>query len=357
MPSMGRIFPTNELDEGCLRSKTNPSVWKNTFRYPCAFGTAVDVVRPRLVISQCIGLAPCRYDGKMIESKLVSLMKGRVDLLPVCPEMAIGLGAPREPIRLVSLPNGERKLVQPATGLDLTEKEQRYCSSFLMGLDQVDGFLMKSRSPTCGLRDAKMYLDERSGSPLPNRVPGLLGEALLARFSDLAVEDEAALNDRGIAEHFLTRLYSFARFRELDHEVSALMQYQADNKLLLMAYGQNKMGLLGNIASNRDKRDVEHVFQQYQYQLRSMLGIRPKRGGVVNALMHAFGYYKGQLSVEEKTEFLAALTSYREEGTPMADCLRLMRSYNLRFGNEHLNRQTFFEPFPRELLGGSPSDP
>lgn len=317
----------------------------------------MDVVRPRLVISQCIGLAPCRYDGKMVESDLVGLMKGRVDLLPVCPEMAIGLGVPREPIRLVSLKNGERKLVQPATGLDLTEREQRYCSSFLMGLDQVDGFLMKSRSPTCGLKDAKVYLDEKSRSPLPYRVPGLLGEALLARFSDLAVEDEAMLQDRGVAEHFFTRLYSFARFRELEHEVSALMQYQADNKLLLMAYGQNKMRLLGNIASNRDKRDIEHVFQQYQHHLRSLLGIRPKRGGVVNVLMHAFGYYKERLVAEEKKAFLAALSSYRDESTALADCLGMMRSYNLRFGNEHLNRQTFFEPFPRELLGGSSTDP
>ncbi len=317
----------------------------------------MEVVRPRLVISQCIGLAPCRYDGKMIESELVGLMKGRIDLLPVCPEMAIGLGVPREPIRLVSLRNGERKLVQPETGLDLTEKEQRYCSCFLMGLDQVDGFLMKSRSPTCALKDAKVYLDEHSGSPLPNRVPGLLGEALLARFRDLAVEDEAMLNDRGIAEHFLTKLYAFARFRELDREVSALMQYQADNKLLLMAYGQNKMRLLGNIASNRDKRDVEHVFLQYQYQLRSMLGIRPKRGSVSNVLMHAFGYYKEQLSAEEKKEFLAVLSSYREEGAPLADCLGMMRSYNLRFGNEYLNRQTFFEPFPTELLGRPSAEP
>jgi uncharacterized protein YbgA (DUF1722 family)/uncharacterized protein YbbK (DUF523 family) len=321
-----------------------------------AFGTTVDVVRPRLVISQCMGLAPCRYDGKMVESKLVGLMKGRIDLLPVCPEVAIGLGVPREPIRLVSLKNGERRLVQPATGLDLTEKEQRYCGSFLMGLDQVDGFLLKSRSPTCALKDAYVYLDEKSGSPLPNKGPGLLGEAVLARYSDLAVEDEVRLQDAGIAEHFLTKLYALARFRELDQDVSALMDYQADNKILLMAYGQNKMRLLGNIASNRDKRDIEPVFHQYRFQLRSLLENRPKRGSVVNAVMHAFGHYKDQLSTDEKKEFLAALGSYRE-GAPLINCLAMMRSFNLRFGNEYLTRQTFFEPFPKDLLEGTPADP
>jgi uncharacterized protein YbgA (DUF1722 family) len=139
--------------------------------------------------------------------------------------------------------------------------------------------------------------------------------------------------------------------------VSAVMQYQADNKLLLMTYGQNKMRLLGNIASNRDKRDVENVFHQYQYLLRSMFENRPKRGSVVNVLMHALGYYKDQLGTDEKKEFLTALGSYREDGAPLVHCLDLMRSYNLRFGNEYLNRQTFFEPFPKDLLDGPPGDP
>ncbi|HEY3420498.1 MAG TPA: DUF523 and DUF1722 domain-containing protein [Methanomassiliicoccales archaeon] len=314
-------------------------------------------VRPRLVISKCIGLDACRYDGKMIESRLVNRMKGRVDLIPVCPETAIGLGVPREPIRLIALRNAERKLVQPSTGLDLTERSQRYCSSFLLGLDQVDGFLMKSRSPTCALRDAGLYLDEKSVSPLPQKGPGLLGEAVLARFSDLAVEDEVRLNDMGIAEHFLTKLYAFARFRELNQEKGALMQYQADNKLLLMAYGQNKMRLLGNIASNRDKRAVEDVFVQYRSLLGSMFENRPTRGGAVNVMMHAMGHYKDRLESQEKERFLEALRVYREEGKPLENCLSLMRSYNQRFGNEYLSRQTFFEPFPKELIDASLADP
>lgn len=317
----------------------------------------MDVVRPRLVISQCIGLAPCRYDGKMIESPLVSRMKGKVDLIQVCPETAIGLGVPRQPIRLVSMRSSEQKLVQPSTGLDLTEKMQRYCGSFLMGLDQVDGFLMKSRSPTCALRDAFRFLDETSVSPLPIKGPGLLGEAVLARFSDLAVEDEIRLVDASVAEHFLTKLYTFARFRELHHEMSSLMQYQAENKLLLMAYGQNKMRLLGNIASNRDKRDVEDVFHQYQYLLRSVFSNRPKRGSAVNVLMHAMGYYKDRLNAEEKREFLTRLNAYREGGSSLTGCLDLMRSFNLRLGNDYLSRQTFFEPFPGELVTGSLADP
>ena len=352
-----RMFNESHSEFGHRTFIHSFSFSSKTFRYVFALGKSVDVVRPRLVISQCIGLAPCRYDGKMVESPLVSRMKGKVDLVQVCPETAIGLGVPRQPIRLVSMRNSEKKLVQPSTGLDLTEKMQRYCGSFLMGLDQVDGFLMKSRSPTCALRDAYHFLDENSVSPLPIKGPGILGEAILARFSDLAVEDEVRLVDAGVTEHFLTKLYTFARFRELRHEMSSLMQYQAENKLLLMAYGQNKMRLLGNIASNRDKRDVEYVFHQYQYLLRSIFSNHPKRGSSVNVLMHAMGYYKDQMNAEDKKEFLATVNAYRDGVAPLGECLDLMRTFNLRFGNDYLSRQTFFEPFPRELVAGSLADP
>jgi uncharacterized protein YbgA (DUF1722 family) len=124
-----------------------------------------------------------------------------------------------------------------------------------------------------------------------------------------------------------------------------------------MAYGQNKMRLLGNIASNRDKRDVEDVFHQYQDILRSVFSNHPKRGSAVNVLMHAMGYYKDQLNAEEKKGFLAALNAYRDDGAPLTGCIDLMRSFNLRFGNDYLSRQTFFEPFPSELVTGSLADP
>ena len=102
---------------------------------------------------------------------------------------------------------------------------------------------------------------------------------------------------------------------------------------------------------------MEDVFHQYQYLLRSIFGVRPKHGSAVNVLMHAMGFYKDQMNAEEKREFLASLHAYRAGSAPLTGCLDLMRSFNLRFGNDYLSRQTFFEPFPRELIAGSLADP
>jgi uncharacterized protein YbgA (DUF1722 family)/uncharacterized protein YbbK (DUF523 family) len=264
-------------------------------------------------------------------------------------EMEIGLGVPRDPVRIVSIRNGERRLVQPTTGLDVTDRALHFCGQYLMGLDEVDGFLLKSRSPSCGLRDVRIYPEGEGKAPI-SKDSGFFGEAVLGAFSHLAVEDEARLRNVRIAEHFLTKLYMLARFRGLDRDIKSLMQFQADNKLLLMMYGQNKMRLLGNIASNRDKRDIDHVFEQYRTLLVEALGNIPKCGASINVLMHAIGYYKDVLSLPEKKFFLETLDLYRDARVPLSVCLNLMRSYNVRFGNEYLTRQTFFEPFPSDLL-------
>ena len=327
----------------------------NTFRYLFAFGTDVDIIRPRVVISKCIEFDRCRYNGEMIGSELVRRMREKVDFLPVCMEMEIGLGVPRDPVRIVSLRNGERRLVQPTTGLDLTDRALHFCGQYLMGLDEVDGFLLKSRSPSCGLRDTRIYPEGEGKAPI-SKESGFFGEAVLGAFSHLAVEDEARLRNVRIAEHFLTKLYALARFRALDRDINSLMQYQADNKLLLMMYGQNKMRMLGNIASNRDKRDIEYIFEQYRSLLGQAFANIPKCTSSVNVLMHAVGYYKDLLSSPEKKFFQETLDMYREARVPLSVCLNLMKSYNVRFGNEYLTRQTFFEPYPGDLLEAGMTD-
>jgi uncharacterized protein YbbK (DUF523 family) len=106
--------------------------------------------RPRVVVSSCLGLDACRFDGSSASSRFVELLQPHVDLVPVCPELSLGLGAPRPPVRLVQL-DGQTRLVQPTTGRDLTDTMQDFARSFLESLPPVDGFLLKSRSPSCGL--------------------------------------------------------------------------------------------------------------------------------------------------------------------------------------------------------------
>ena len=160
--------------------------------------------KPRIVVSKCLGFAPCRYDGSMISDERVQRMKGRVEFVPVCPEMEIGLGCPRDPIRVVLI-RGREHLVQPSTGRDVTAAMRRFAETFLGGLGRVDGFILKSRSPSCGIRDVKVYARAGDEDPL-RRGAGLFAAAVLRRFPDAAIEDDERLRDAKVRRRFLGKL-------------------------------------------------------------------------------------------------------------------------------------------------------
>ena len=170
------------------------------------------------------------------------------------PEVEIGLGTPRAPVRVVSSGEGF-KLIQPASGLDVSEKMREFSRGFLDGLKQVDGFILKNRSPSCGFTDVKVYAGPEKGAAI-GRAAGFFGGAVLEKFGDRAVEDEGRLLNLNIREHFLTRVFVFARFRSLQQSVSMhdLVHFHATNKLLLMAYSQTKLRELGRIVANADRK-------------------------------------------------------------------------------------------------------
>jgi uncharacterized protein YbbK (DUF523 family) len=167
--------------------------------------------RPIVVISRCIDFDACRYNGQVIRASLREELERHVELRPICPELAIGLGVPRDPVRLIRSPDGTR-LVQPSTGRDLTESMERFSGDFLGGLEDVDGFILKSRSPSCGVRDAKLF-DSEAEDAGNDTGPGLFAARVIERFPHAAVEDEERLKDPQLRAHFLTRVWALRTAR------------------------------------------------------------------------------------------------------------------------------------------------
>jgi uncharacterized protein YbbK (DUF523 family) len=145
--------------------------------------------KPQVVLSKCIEFEKCRYDGQVISSDFVKKLIPHVQFITVCPEVEIGLGTLRNALRLVAV-NGALRLIQPATNLDVTEKMQSFTDAFLNSLPEVDGFILKNRSPTSALKDARVYSSAKKGSAVVSKGPGLFGNAVLQRFPYLAIEDE-----------------------------------------------------------------------------------------------------------------------------------------------------------------------
>lgn len=313
-------------------------------------------MKPVVVLSKCLEFAPCRYNGAMIPDRFVKQLEPHVTFLPVCPEVEIGLGVPRDSVRIIS-ENGELYLLQPATGMDLSEKMRRFSNRLLASLDEVDGFILKNRSPSCGIKDVKHFPKVDAEIPLGKGAGFFAGE-VLERFPGLAIEDEGRLNHPKIRDHFLTKLFTLARFRETKktNRRETLVRFHATHKLLLMAYNQKIMRLLGRIVGNSEKRPAADLFNEYAPHLRQALARPPRSASNINVLMHALGYFSDDLSKKEKTFFLHTLESYRKGHLPRA-ALSILKAWVVRFQNGYLEDQTFFEPYPESLVEIGEKDP
>jgi len=307
-------------------------------------------VRPTVVVSKCIEFAQCRYNGLMISSDVVRELMPYVEFVPVCAEVEIGLGVPRDPIRVVS---GERglRLLQPSTGADVTDDMVRFAALFLDSLGAVDGFILKSRSPSCGIKDVKIFRGIEK-EPAVGKGAGFFGAAVLERFPLWPLEDEGRLLNFRIREHFLTSLYALARFRaaRVGLAMRNLVDYHARNKLLLMSYSQKEMRNLGKIVANPEKRNAPAVFAEYEAHLRAAFAKPPKYTSNINVAMHALGYFKNGLTPPEKAHFIAALDKYRAGRIPLSVIIAIVNLWLARFGNDYLGQQTFFEPYPEGLV-------
>jgi uncharacterized protein YbgA (DUF1722 family)/uncharacterized protein YbbK (DUF523 family) len=306
--------------------------------------------RPKIVISRCIDFDSCRYNGQVVRASLREELEPHVDFLPVCPELEIGLGVPRDPIRMVAAPD-EIGLVQPSTGLDLTHSMRAFSARYLANVGAVDGFILKSRSPSCGIRGVNIYKEADSGDVV-SLGAGRVAATVQEPFPHSAVEDEGRLNDLRLREHFLTRIFASASLRAVLHrgELSGLVRFHARNKLLLMAYNQGRMRRLGRVVAGVAREPFAAVIERYESELAAALARPPRAASHVNVLMHALGHVSGGLNKSEKAQFLDSLESFRRGRLPLGALTELLRSWSARFDDSALADQTYLAPFPRELV-------
>jgi len=306
--------------------------------------------RPRVVVSKCLGFAACRWNGATISDPFVKRLDGHVTFCPVCPEVAIGLGCPRDPIRVIET-GGERRLVQPATGRDVSDRMRGFADRSLEAVGRLDGFLLKSRSPSCGIKDVKIYGGPDGKQPQA-RGEGFFGGAVMARFDHLAVEDEGRLNNFRLREHFLTKLFTLAAFREVAAagRMRDLVAFHARNKGLLMGYNQTRLRAMGRIVAGHDARPAEAVLAAYGEHLAAALDRPPRFTSMINVLMHALGHVSDALKADEKAFFLDHLQKYREGKVPLSVVATLVRAWAVRLEQPYLMDQTYLQPYPEALV-------
>ena len=306
--------------------------------------------KPKVLVSRCLGVEACRYDGAIIPDEFVDRLREHADVVAVCPEVAIGLGTPRDPVQVVADAR-HRKLVQPSTGDDLTEQIESYTHETVSRIGQLDGAILKSRSPSCGIHDVTIR-NARGGSVLTGKGRGMFADGLMRAFSGKAIEDEARLSNERIRDHFLTKLYCLADFRRTRQAgtMKGLVEFHSRQKLTLMAYHQVEMRQLGRLVANDEGLAVEAIYESYQRGLERALARMARYTSHVNVLMHGFGYYSQDLTSRERRHYLSALDDYREGKMPLVGVKQMMVSRLYQFDLQYLIDQTYFRPYPEDLV-------
>jgi uncharacterized protein YbgA (DUF1722 family)/uncharacterized protein YbbK (DUF523 family) len=303
------------------------------------------MVKPKVVVSKCLGFAKCRWNGTTIPDYFIDSLRKHVNFIPVCPEVEIGLGTPRPPIRIVN-----KRLIQPKTGRDVTDKMNTFSDRFLNKLKDVDGFILKYKSPSCGLKNVPIY-------PSTGRVqakssgPGFFGKKVLEKFKGLPIEDEGRLRNFKIREHFLTSLFTLADFRKVKQSKSIpkLLDFHTRNKFLLMAYNQKELKILGQILANQTK-NFKITAEEYEEHLRLALSKKPRYTSNINVLLHTYNHFSKKLNAKEKNYFHHLIEEYRDARIPLSSILILLKDWVMRFDDEFLAKQTFFQPYPEDLI-------
>ena len=307
-------------------------------------------IKPIVVLSNCLEYKACRYNGELIPNSFVKQLEPFVIYKPVCPEVEIGMGVPRDPIKIV-LKNDKESLMQPSSGKDFSKPMSNFAKNYNASIEEVDGFILKSRSPSCGIKDVKLS-DSMEKGPKIGNTTGFFAREVLNRFDGLAIEDEGRLTNYRIREHFLTKLYMLAEFRKLKKKktIQALINYHTINKYILMSYNQTKMRELGKVIGSYDKSNIDQIYESYERTLKTALKNPTRKSSNINMFMHVFGYFSKNLNSKEKSFFLESLQKYRNDKLPVSSIITLLRSWVIKYEQEYLMEQTFFSPYPEELM-------
>ena len=305
----------------------------------------------RIGISTCLLGEKVRYDGNHSHDPyLTRTLSQFVDYVPVCPEVECGMPIPREAVRLAGEPACPR-LVTQKTGQDMTAMMTDWIPGKLEALEKEDlcGFVFKGKSPSSGLYRIRVYGDD---GKVRKTGRGLFARAFTQRFPRIPVEESGRLNDPKLREHFIRRIFSLRRWRRLlaeNRTPGGLVEFHTRNKLLILSHSQDDYRKLGRLAARGKQMDRDRLFEDYEALLFRALELKTTPSKNINVLLHIMGFFKKQLTADEKQEMLTVIDQFRAGLVPLVVPLTLVNHYVRKYDQPWLKVQTYLNPHPFEL--------
>jgi uncharacterized protein YbgA (DUF1722 family)/uncharacterized protein YbbK (DUF523 family) len=306
----------------------------------------------RIGISSCLLGEKVRFDaGHKKDVYLTDVLGKYFEWIPVCPELEVGMGVPRESVHLTGDPEAPR-MVGVKSGHDWTERMAKFSERRVAQLAKLDlsGYILKSKSPSCGMERIRIYTDK--GMPGGNGV-GLFAKALLGAFPLLPVEEEGRLNDAGLRDNFIVRVFSYHRLQVMMRNrfsVGALVKFHTIHKYLLLAHNPKHYDSLGRLVAGASKIPPARLMEEYASVFMEGLKIKTTTKKNVNVLQHIFGFLKKYLTAEEKKDIGNVIEDYRKEIIPLIVPVTLLRHYIQKNNVQYILDQVYLNPHPKELM-------
>jgi len=305
----------------------------------------------KLGISACLLGKNVRYDGgHKLDLFLTETLGQYVEYVPVFPEVECGLPVPRESMHLEGDPDSPR-LVTICTKQDMTDRMVEWARKRVAGLEKkgLCGFIFKSDSPSSGMERVRVYNEK--GMPVKKGV-GMFARIFIEHFPLLPVEDEGRLHDPKLRDNFIERIFALKRWREVISKKESrgiLVEFHTKHKLLILSHSPKHYQMMGKLTAKAKEIPIKELYQQYQTLLMESLELKTTPKKNANILQHMMGYFKEQLSADEKQELLEVIDHYRQEYIPLIVPITLIQHYVRKYDRPYLKQQVYLNPHPLEL--------
>lgn len=303
-------------------------------------------------ISSCLLGNQVRHDGGHKNSKYITeILTEFFEFVPVCPEVAIGLGTPRPAMHLEGDLSEQRLIVIKEPEKDYTHDMVSFSEKKAQSLTDISGYILKSKSPSCGMERIRIYKEKQNA--LNETTSGLYARALMKHQPLLPLEEEGRLHDPILRENFFERVYVYQRWQNLassEMSMAKLVDFHTRHKFNLMSRGASSLYALGRIIANAERHPVETVADEYIRGVMSLLKNRARRSQQTNVMLHLFGYLKKSIDSQTKANTLEVIETYRKGYTPLVAPLTLLKHLFQEYPHPYIEKQHYLEPYPEELM-------
>jgi len=305
----------------------------------------------RIGVSACLLGENVRWNGGHARDRyLTDILGSYVEYVPVCPEVECGLGVPRETLRLEGDPDAPR-LVTSKTGIDHTDEMLRWARKKVGDLEKEDlcGFIFKRKSPSSGLYNIPV----RTSKGMPQKKgQGLFAGMFTTHFPLIPVEEDGRLNDTKLRETFIEQIFTLQRWRNVlagKKAMGRLVDFHTRHKLLLMSHSPSHYRVMGKLVAGGKASPANELYERYETLLMEALKLKTTVKKNINVLQHIMGFFKKQLSGDEKQELLEVINQYRSEYVPLIVPVTLFNHYVRKYGQSYLAQQVYLNPHPIAL--------